>query len=113
MIGSVSISRPPLHGEASHLRSELLQVMLQENRAIECREALPGSSSDCRSDPQKLYLKNLRRFGDSIKKQSRQVNLESGEKLGTRVLTSNWMLVLSLGCQVRMNPETTPARQHR
>jgi hypothetical protein len=113
VIGSVSISGPPLHGEASHLRSELLQGMLQENRAIECRGDLPGSSSDCRSDPQKLCLKNLRSFRDFIKKQNRKVNLESGEKQGTRVLTSNWMLVLSLGCQVRMNPETSPARQHR
>jgi hypothetical protein len=95
------------------LRSELLQTMLQENRAIECKGDLPGRSSECRSDSQKLYLKNLRKFRDFIKKQNRQVNLDSGEKQGRRVLSSNWMLVLSLGCQVRMNPETSPARQHR
>lgn len=89
VIGSVSISGPAPHGEASHLRSELLQIMLQENRATECKGDLPGSSSDCRSDSQKRYLKNLRKFRDFIKKQNRQVNLDSGEKQRTRVLTSS------------------------
>ena len=109
-MGIVSISGPPLRGEASHLRSELLQTMLQENRAIECKGDLPGSSSECRSDSQKLYLKNLRKFRDFIQKQNRQV-IWTRER-NSRVLSSNWMLVLSLGCQVRMNPETSPARQH-
>ena len=44
------------------------------------------SSSDCRSDWQKLYLKNLRKVRDFIKKQNRQVSLDLGEKQGTQHL---------------------------